>query len=84
MKPITIETVCDALETAWRVASDSYTYAESHNRWDWVRSKIEGMQDLLIYIDLDTFKVIEEDLHFLWQVSFRMEDVTDEHIGRAA
>ena len=65
---ITIETICRALESDWRI-SDHHRLEQHLYSWGCTQSKLEGMELLLIQSDLANYKALEDDLNLLWYVA---------------
>ena len=68
------ETLIFHLMTTWQCLSDKPDL-DTPRIWQRIRDQIVGMQKAMIFTDCESYKDIEDDLWFLWQVAAKREDM---------
>ena len=80
---VTIETVCQAIETGWRCADKHQSPDMRVHCWTSIRGEIDGIENLLICGDLALYKELRDDLRFIWSVVGPRMDIALEELSRA-
>ena len=65
---ITIETICRALESDWRI-SDHDLLEQHLYSWGVTQSRIEGIEALFIHHNLANYNALQDDLRVLWDIA---------------
>jgi len=65
MNKATIESICESIRIEWEVAHKE----DQHRRFTRIAAMIDGIRNMLIYHDLETYDELKSDLHLLWSIA---------------